>query len=240
MVEFLFHFQNLVEEKGGKIIDSCKQGETEFHCAILPIESGIQSKDSINGGVAILWENKKLKLRSFVFRQVCQNGALKPEIGRSKDFFAHELEGFVIELFSHIETLKLHHMEEWGLKFKQAKKGKNPISLNHLDAMLTPILPHPDRKQLISHYISEEDKRGLNPLGIYGRRIRRSQTLDRYDAAVALMALAQDLDNPLRKWKVMELAGEILWQEKGFESVLHAPSTLKILFDDRRSFFAND
>ncbi|MEL6254821.1 MAG: hypothetical protein AAFR87_22640 [Bacteroidota bacterium] len=240
MVEFLFHFQNLVEEKGGKIIDSCQQGEAEFHCAILPLESRIQSCDFINGGVAILWEDKRLKFRSFVYRQVCNNGILKPEISRSKDFFAHELEGFVIELFSHIEALKLHQLEDWSLKFRQAKKGLNPISLNHLDAMLSPILPHPDLKQLISHYISEEDKRGLNPLGSYGRRIRRSQTLDRYDASVAFMALAQDLKNPLQKWKVMELAGQIIWQEKGFESARHAPTTLKLLFDDRRSLFARD
>lgn len=240
MVEFLFHFQNLVEEKGGKIIDSCQQGETEFHCAILPIESGIQKDDFINGGVAILWEDRKLKFRSFVYRQACTHGILKPERSRIKDFFAHELEGFVIELFSHIEELKLHLLNDWARKFSEAKKGKNLISLNRLDYMLCQVFPHPDRKQLISHYIAEEDKRGLNPMGKYGRRIRRNQTLDRYDASIALMALAQDQREPLLKWRLMELAGEILWKDKDFESSLNSPTTLKLLVDDRRSLFTRD
>ncbi|MEM6803278.1 MAG: hypothetical protein AAF696_17860 [Bacteroidota bacterium] len=238
MVEFFHHFKNLVEEKEGTIIESRKNQQIEYHCAILPHGASIQNQDHLTGGLAILWEDQRLKLRSFAYREVSNSCIIKPEKNRSLDFFPHELEGFVIEVFSQIEALRIHIAKDWAQHFKEAKSGSHPLSIDILSQMVDEICPGSDTYEKICNYILEEDNRGLNPLGKLGKRVRRTQVLDRFDAANAVMSLAKHAQYPGLRWQLMELGGKILWEKNRFQSISTNPgSILKLLQKDRRSSY---
>lgn len=238
MVEFFHHFKNLVEEKEGTIIESRKNQQLEYHCAILPHGACIQKDDHLTGGLSILWEDQRVKLRSFAYRQISNTGIIKPEKDRSLDFFPHELEGFVIEVFSQIEALRIHIAKDWAKQFQEAKSGSHPLSIDLLSQMVDEICPNSDTYEKICDFILEEDNRGLNPLGKLGKRIRRTQILDRFDAANAVISLAGQAQYPELRWQLMELGGKILWEKNKFQSYSSNPgSILKLLQRDRRSSY---
>lgn len=239
MDEFIYHFETLVKERKGHILDFDESPDFEYYCAILPYKALIQKRDLIHGGIAIKSDRRKTTLSAYFHRQGCSYGMLKP-LGISLfkcEFHPYELEQFVIDLFSQIEYLKLFEVEEAAVKFKEAKSGANPIALSVLTDMVNDIIDRSDTQDTLRHYIEEEDQKGLNPMGIYGKRMRSAPILDRYDAANAVVAMVGDIADPEKRWKLMELGGQLLWETTTVPSVYRPKNGISDLYFRPGSLF---
>jgi len=237
MVEFIHHFEALVKERNGQIIDSTISQGIEYHFAIMPFTARIQKDDALSGGIAIKSSQHKIRLNLFYLREISQNGFIKPQGIFQQEFQAYQLEHFVIELFSQLDILKFQHLKESASKFAEAKSGLNPLTLRVVARWVDEIIDRTDTLQVLSHYIAQEDQRGLNPLGLFGKRVRHAKIVDRFDAANAVSALAKDTMNPEKKWELQELAGRILWEENSLEERETAEVYMNKLYIDRRSYF---
>lgn len=237
MVEFIHHFETLVEERNGQIIDSSISQGTEYHYAIFPFTARIQKHDLLSAGISLQASPKRSKLSTFYLREISQNGFIRPRGIFQQTFQSYQLEHFVIELFSQIDLLKFQHLKESAGKFIEAKSGSNPLTLRIIARWVDDIIERSDTLQVLSHYMAEEDQRGLNPLGIFGKRVRYAKIVDRFDAANAVSALARDMSNPQKRWALQELAGRILWEENSLEEKDTAEVYMNKLYLDRRSYF---
>lgn len=240
MDEFIYHFETLVKERKGQILDFDASPSFEYSCALLPYKSLIHNHEGICGGIAMSFHRKKVSLSTYFQRDSCSYGIIKPlnlSLFKS-DFHPYELELFVIDLFSQIDYLKLFEVEAAAQKIREAKSSSYPISLSTLSQWVNKIVYRQDTEDILRHYIEEEDQKGLNPLGIYGKRVRRVPILDRFDAANAVGAMAGDINNPHIRWKLMELGGRIIWNQKIGQEVASKQTVIANLYQNR-NFLTN-
>jgi hypothetical protein len=69
-------FADEVAALGGSIPDTFNDGDRVFMRAILPNEREVQPNDRVQGGVALRATDDEVSIHPYVFRQVCQNGAI--------------------------------------------------------------------------------------------------------------------------------------------------------------------
>jgi hypothetical protein len=69
-------FAEEIADAGGSVANAFDDGNRLFMRAILPSEVEIESNDRVRGGVAIRATTEEIWVHPYVFRQVCQNGAI--------------------------------------------------------------------------------------------------------------------------------------------------------------------
>jgi hypothetical protein len=69
-------FSDEITAAGGSVSDRFDDGNRLFVRAILPAECEVKARDRVHGGVAIRATDDDIWVHPYVFRQVCQNGAI--------------------------------------------------------------------------------------------------------------------------------------------------------------------
>jgi hypothetical protein len=77
-------FAEEVAAAGGSVANAFDDGNRLFMRAILPAESEVKSNDRVRGGVAIRATREEIWVHPYVFRQVCQNGAIIAHAAESR------------------------------------------------------------------------------------------------------------------------------------------------------------
>ncbi len=70
-------FVNEVEAVGGKVSDVFDDGTRIFMRAVLSREQEVARRDRVQGGVAVRATEDDICVHPYVFRQICQNGAIR-------------------------------------------------------------------------------------------------------------------------------------------------------------------
>jgi hypothetical protein len=79
-------FAEAIAAAGGKVTDTFDDGRRLFMRAVLPGEREVQKRDRLQGGVAIRATPDEIAIHPYVFRQVCQNGAIIAHAIESRHF----------------------------------------------------------------------------------------------------------------------------------------------------------
>jgi hypothetical protein len=77
-------FTEEVAGAGGSVVNAIDDGNRLFMRAILPAEIEVKSNDRLQGGVAIRATEGEIWVHPYVFRQVCQNGAIIAHAAESR------------------------------------------------------------------------------------------------------------------------------------------------------------
>ena len=65
---------------GGTVSDRFDDGQRLFLRAILPMSDEVRPKDIVEGGIAVRSVGEKIDVCPYLFRQVCRNGAIMPQV----------------------------------------------------------------------------------------------------------------------------------------------------------------
>lgn len=77
-------FAEEIAGAGGSVANAFDDGSRLFMRAILPAEVEVKSNDRLQGGVAIRATGEDIWVHPYVFRQVCQNGAIIAHAAESR------------------------------------------------------------------------------------------------------------------------------------------------------------
>jgi hypothetical protein len=77
-------FAEEISSAGGSVANAFDDGNRLFMRAILPAEFEVKSHDRVQGGVALRANTEEIWVHPYVFRQVCQNGAIIAHAAESR------------------------------------------------------------------------------------------------------------------------------------------------------------
>ena len=69
---------------GGTVSDRFDDGRRLFLRAILPLRDEVRPRDVVEGGIAVRAAGQKIEVCPYVFRQVCRNGAIMPQVAETR------------------------------------------------------------------------------------------------------------------------------------------------------------
>jgi hypothetical protein len=69
---------------GGTVTDRFDDGRRLFLRAILPISDEVRPKDVVEGGIAVRAVGQQIEVCPYLFRQVCRNGAIMPQVTETR------------------------------------------------------------------------------------------------------------------------------------------------------------
>ncbi len=65
---------------GGTVADKCDDGKSLFLRAFLPRSDEVRPRDIVEGGIALRTVGQEIVVCPYLFRQVCRNGAIMPQV----------------------------------------------------------------------------------------------------------------------------------------------------------------
>jgi hypothetical protein len=69
---------------GGTVSDRFDDGRRLFLRAVLPISDEVRPKDIVEGGIAVRTVGQEIEVCPYLFRQVCKNGAIMPQVAETR------------------------------------------------------------------------------------------------------------------------------------------------------------
>jgi hypothetical protein len=69
---------------GGSVSDRYDDGRRLFLRARLPIRDEVRPKDIVEGGIAVRTVGREIEVCPYLFRQVCKNGAIMPQVAEAR------------------------------------------------------------------------------------------------------------------------------------------------------------
>jgi hypothetical protein len=70
---------------GGAVSECFDDGRRLFLRAVLPTTREVRPRDCVRGGVAVMTINENIRVCPYLFRQVCRNGAILPQVIRVRE-----------------------------------------------------------------------------------------------------------------------------------------------------------
>ena len=191
-------FAREIAAAGGKVTDTFDDGRRLFMRAILPAEREVQKRDRLQGGVAIRATPEKIDIHPYVFRQVCQNGAIIAHAIESRHFeladsqFDPEAElGDVLE-----EAVKVCSSPQ---AFQAAAAAIHLSVQSPVDFALT----------LLPMLTDVPAALAVEPLTSISDRYSKSRDKSRFGLMNVVTAVARDTSDPEVRWCLEKIGGAI-------------------------------
>jgi len=192
-------FAEEISGAGGSVANAFDDGDRLFMRAILPAEFELKSRDRVQGGVAIRATTDEIWVHPYVFRQVCQNGAIIAHAAESRhlgcaDFSSHTEEPMVAALREAVQACCTQEA------FLTAADEMRLTALTDFDIALTlmPMLSRlqadlaPDlRAAILDRFFKGHDN---SPFGLLN----------------AVTSFARDTRDPEIRWRLEVIGGDFL------------------------------
>jgi len=187
---------------GGTVSDEFDDGSRLFLRAILPTADKVQPKDTVQGGIAVMVDEEEVEVRPYVFREVCRNGAIMPQLMRARhilrvDFSSSSdaVEAVDRELREALRACAA--AEVFSENVQQMKSGiaaVADVTVFHTLLLLSQI-PHRDASAFSAEIM---------------RRYSRDRDRSVFGLANAVTSVARDQEDPEVRWRLEELGGGVL------------------------------
>ncbi len=191
-------FAQEISALGGTVPDTFDDGARLFMRAILPDEREVQPGDRVQGGVAIRATQEDVWIHPYVFRQVCQNGAIVAHATQTRYIDRTE--------FSYDPDTELAHaLRESVIEccepeaFENATEAIRSSTQSGVDLALTIM---PTLARLPSEFAAEI-------LGPVIDEFFKSNRRSRFDLMNAVTAVARDTADPEMRWQLEKIGGAV-------------------------------
>jgi hypothetical protein len=191
-------FADEIAALGGSISDKFDDGARLFIRAVLRQEREVQPRDRVQGGVALRAIQEEVSIHPYVFRQVCQNGAIIAQsvetrlIDRTDFTYDPDAELALAIRDSIRECCEPEVFENVATAMRSAVNSPVDLALN-----LMPML-----SRWPSGFGTE----------IFGRIVDeffKTQRSSRFDLMNAVTAVARDTTDPETRWQLETIGGAV-------------------------------
>ena len=185
---------------GGTVSDRFDDGGRLFLRALLPMSDEVRPKDIVEGGIAVRTVGQEIEVCPYLFRQVCQNGAIMPQVAETRriervDFAASS---------DAIETVNEHLREAMracaaGEVFAYAARQvrsatttevASDVSTLLLFSSLWRAIPADLQDDVMETFLEDGDRSAFGLMN-------------------AVTSVARDQDDPEVRWQLEELGGGV-------------------------------
>ncbi len=189
-------FTDEIAAHGGRVTETYHEKQGLFVRSVLPREEEVRPSDPVQGGVALKATRGGVWLYPYVFRQVCQNGAI----------MAHTLAKHFLEDLDEKEPAEVYESIREGVtaccnvdvflentrKFSASREMNADLALNLLPILSE--LPASVGSRLLPRIFEEFFREGDG---------------SQFGLANAVTAVARDTSDPDMRWKLEEFGGGI-------------------------------
>jgi hypothetical protein len=189
---------------GGSVSDTFDDGNRLFIRAILPAEREVKARDRVQGGVALRAKETEIWVHPYVFRQVCQNGAIIAHAAESRliecaDFHFDPETELVAALREAVRCCCADEAFETATaEMRSSVRSKIDFALTIMPTLSR--LPSEVAAELLTA-ITDRYLEGRDP--------------SRFGAVNAVTSVARDTSDPDVRWQLEEIGG-------GFLAEIHA------------------
>ena len=189
-------FNEEVEGRGGRLINTFDDGRRLFVRSLLPHIGDVRPNDRMQGGLALRATDREVWLHPYLFREVCRNGAIT----------AHSLESL------HLERLELYTPEVAMSLFRDAIAdcSEEPVFAQSLDSVRSAADTELDELLDLMPHIHELQQ---NNMSIFVAEILHRFSAERDRSQLGFMnavtSVARDTSDPDARWRLEEFGGGI-------------------------------
>lgn len=187
-------FSQAVDQSGGSVTDRFEDDGLLILRAVTQKCENIQTGDQLNAGVALMCDGPKIDIHPYIFRQVCRNGAIMPQVIGSESLTREtsEFESvFVLnDVRSVVEQSMSHRVFEQHIdNMKQAMVGPSRVE-TVLQLLSMSRADHQILRKVVRSFLGRHDRSG-------------------YGVMNAVTAVARETTEPRTKWELEKLGGMI-------------------------------
>ena len=208
-------FTEVINERSGKILESFRHNERAFSRALLPSRMEVKANDQLQAGVALKGAPVSLAIHPFVFRQVCSNGCVFGKSIQSRKLnqvghsYCLEMNGKVNEVVTGLDV-------DWWFKDSVAGCCKEEVFSNTSNtfrlALQHPFTGPANVEQALMGSLNLEKFPGAKE---YHAKIMKEYLAQDepvlFNLINAVTAVARDLHDAEKKWKLECVAGDLAW-----------------------------
>jgi len=189
-------FTQEITARGGEVTDTFHDGQRLFARGVLNLTGEVRSRDRVDGGVALKAAGGDVSVHPYVFRQVCQNGAIMAETLTSE----------------RLTNLDWPEPEEALRRIKAAVAdcSQREVFEDSVDQMRSAAELEVDTALLILSAFSEHSAHPkANYLASIMDRFFRDEELSGFGLMQAITSVARDTRDEALRWDLEELGGSV-------------------------------
>jgi hypothetical protein len=185
---------------GGTVSDTVHDGQRLFLRALLPQADEVRPKDVVEGGIAVKAAGEKIEVCPYLFRQVCRNGALMPQVIETRHIrrvdFAAPLDAVEAVDGQLREAVRACSAAE---VFADAAQQLRQAAITGLGGDVARLLLFSSLRRLILHGLGEQ----------IVQRFLQAEDRSVFGLMNAVTSVARDQDDPEVRWRLEELGGGV-------------------------------
>ncbi len=189
-------FTNEVAARGGRVTDTFDDGQRLFTRSVLPHTADVQPGDTVRGGVALKANDGEVWLYPYIFRLVCQNGAIVAQTLETR----HLADLHLLETDYALESVRegieaccdKEVFADCVGRMRAATETEADLALNMLPLLAR--FTGPGNSDLLARIMDQ---------------FFRDGDRSRFGLANAVTATARDTRDPELKWNLEEFGGGI-------------------------------
>lgn len=185
---------------GGTVSDRFDDGQRLFLRALLPISDEVCPKDVVEGGIAVRTVGQKIEVCPYIFRQVCRNGAIMPQVAEIEHIER-------VDVDAPFETVEAVHEQlreavcagsavnvfaDAARQVRSAMTMQVPSDISHL------LLISSFRRKVPAHFLEQMMERFLG-----------ADDRSAFGLMNAVTSVARDQHDPDLRWRLEELGGGV-------------------------------
>jgi hypothetical protein len=186
-------FTEEIAARGGTVMNTHDFGDRLFTRSVLPLVEQVLTGDELQGGVALRTTDQAIELSPYIFRLICQNGAIVAQRLESlslDDLHLLKVDEALQTIRDGVEVCSVPEVfKDVFSRFRRSRDMKADLTLRSLRQWLSR-LPQPENADLVSK-IMDRFLRGSDP--------------SRYGLANAVTSVARDARAPELRWDLEKL-----------------------------------
>jgi len=190
-------FAEEIAAAGGSVSNTFDDGNRLFMRAILAAECEVKARDHVQGGVAIRATERDIWVHPYVFRQVCQNGAIIAHATETRHLERAEFESDPEEAF--IAALR---------EAVQACCAQEAFE-TAADLMRSSVESEVDIALMLMPMLSRLPALAADLLGSIMDRFFEGRDNSRFGLMNAVTSVARDTRDPELRWQLEKIGGGI-------------------------------
>ncbi len=185
---------------GGTVSDRSDDGRRLFLRALLPLSDEVRPKDIVEGGIAVRTVGHEIEVCPYLFRQVCQNGAIMPQVAETRRIGR-------VEFAAPSEAIEAvnHHLREamracsgvevfahatGQIRFAMATEVSSDVSTLLLFSSFWRTISADLQDEIVRIFVQADDRSAFGLMN-------------------AVTSVARDQDDPQVRWHLEELGGGV-------------------------------
>ncbi len=185
---------------GGTVSDRFDDGRRLYLRAILPMSDEVRPKDIVEGGIAVRTVGQEIDVCPYLFRQVCRNGAIIPQVAETRRIERVDVDApsYTVEAVSDQLREAMRACSATEVFAHATRQVKSATSKEVPQDIFQLLLFSSFRRKIPAHLIDEIMRTFLG-----------AEDRSAFNLMNAVTSVARNQDDPEVRWQLEELGGGV-------------------------------